>query len=117
MDLGDSFMGHRVRYHGDGTFTVARLRDLSLIDKHFTRVPGRERWFIKNDNAWTDITFEGDTANIIGKGPSLDKLRSWHLKKGPSAFPSMLPSSRRTWQQYTTETMRNCLCTILLRLG
>jgi hypothetical protein len=83
MDLGDSYMGNRVRYHGDGTFTILRLRDTTFIDKHFTRVPGKQRWFIRHHNAWTDIGLEGETANIIGKGPSLDSLRSWQFAKGP----------------------------------
>lgn len=83
MDLGDSYMGRRVRYHGDGTFTISRLRDTKIIDSHFTRVPGKARWFMKHDNAWTDVKLEGEIANIVGKGPSLDLIRDHHLKHGP----------------------------------
>jgi len=83
MDLGDSYMGKRVRYHGDGTFTVARIRDTTWLDKEFVRVPGRLRWFSKYDNGWADLKLEGEIANIVGKGPSLDKLKKWNFPHGP----------------------------------
>lgn len=84
------FKGVRIRRSlSDGSYWIARGNKQveQYMDAHCIRVPGTLRWtprFISN-NCLEDLRtiFQNQTCYIIGKGPSLDYLRSEHFEDGP----------------------------------
>lgn len=79
----------RVRHHIDGSIWIQRP-DPKLeaeLDKKYIRMKGSLRWFPPGYNQSLEIhrnAFKGKTCYILGKGPSLDKLKVEDFKiEGP----------------------------------
>ena len=81
----DQVEGFRLRRHPDGSVWIPRknLRVETYMDKNFLRLNKELRWYYPIDEP-QQITalkniYVGQTCYIVGKGPSLDHLRSEHL--------------------------------------
>jgi len=81
--------GHRVRELHNGHIIVPRQTAgaIKWLDEHYTRVPNELRWVPIPPNKAFLAAYEGshtgETAYIIGKGPSLDHLTLADLGTGP----------------------------------
>jgi len=78
----------KVRILADGTFYLVR-RDKAIeeyMDSNLTRYPNERKWYPDVKDTDLDLLrdiFKGQTANIIGKGPSLDNLTAKDIVDGP----------------------------------
>lgn len=77
-----------IRQLSDGTYYLVRPNKTTelYMDKHLKRIGNDRRWYSyiheSESMAIADL-FKGQTANIIGKGPSLDLLNESHIVTGP----------------------------------
>lgn len=79
----------KLRRHPDGSFWLPKANPKieGELDLQMNRVPGSLKWFPKyNSLPFEDIykLLEGKEVNIVGKGPSLDRLTSSDLGGRPT---------------------------------
>lgn len=82
--------GMRARKLNDNSYFLPRepsKETLAQLDKQFLRVEGGLRWREQMPESYQieDLRpiFQQSSCNIVGKGPSLDRLRRQHLVDGP----------------------------------
>jgi len=80
--IPDEVMGQKVRKCGDGSFFLVRAKPniIKYLDERYTRVHNELKWYPNSigDTNIQDIAhyFEGKDCYIVGKGPSIDKLKA-----------------------------------------
>lgn len=84
----DFVLPKKVRILSDGTYYLVRAdRHIEqYMDDNFKRYPNERKWYPDIEDSNLDMLrglFEGQTANIIGKGPSLDYLSANDIVDGP----------------------------------
>jgi hypothetical protein len=80
----------KIRQHrSTGEYWIVRPHRLAekFLDEHCHRVPGQLKWTSRfiSDHRIDELhpVFMGKVCHIVGKGPSLDHLRSEHFHSGP----------------------------------